>query len=121
MDKSMLAKIFGVGFILVGVLGFVNDPVLGLFEVDTMHNIIHIVSGIAALALGMNDRGAATYGKVFGIIYGLVTILGFIMPEGNLLGMMQINMADNILHLVLTAGLLYLGFAPENSGKVKVT
>jgi hypothetical protein len=83
---------------------------LGIFDVDTTHNIVHIVSGLAGLALATTEENAETYGKIFGVVYGLVTLMGFAMGEGQMMGLMTINSADNFLHLILTAGLLYLGF-----------
>ena len=53
MNVRTLAKVFGVVFVLVGILGFVpgitsGGHLLGIFEVDTTHNIIHLISGILA-------------------------------------------------------------------------
>jgi uncharacterized membrane protein len=83
---------------------------LGIFEVNSFHNLVHILSGIAALAAVL---GGAYYAKlyfiVFGIVYALVTVLGFVTGNG-LLGLIPVNMADNVLHLVIAASSLYLGF-----------
>ncbi|MBX4187824.1 MAG: DUF4383 domain-containing protein [Candidatus Doudnabacteria bacterium] len=116
MAKS-LVMVLGVVFVVVGVLGFFNNPVLGLFEVDAVHNIVHLLSGIVALLMAsMGEASAKTYAKVFGLIYGLVTVLGFIMGgDGKVLGLMQINGADNILHVLLTLILLYVGFSRSSS------
>ena len=48
--------------------------------------------------------------KIFGVIYALITILGFFGSGGYLLGYISNNMADNILHLVIAVLALYLGF-----------
>ncbi len=106
------ALLFGVVFTTVGVLGFVpgitqNGHLLGIFEVNTLHNIVHLLSGLAALAaaaVGFSRQ----YFQVFGVVYALVTVLGFIMDP--ILGLIPVNGADNVLHIVLTAALLYLGF-----------
>lgn len=110
-----LAYVFGAVFVLIGVLGFVpgvttNGHLLGIFDVSPLHNIIHLLSGIAAFALGASgEKGAQTYFKVFGIVYGIVTLVGFI--QGNtVLGLIGVNMADNLLHLTITAVSLYAGF-----------
>ena len=104
--------VLGVVFVLVGILGFFNSPVLGIFQVNTLHNVIHLLSGILALYFGSQSESAAkSYAKVFGIIYGLVTILGFVLPDGNVLGLFTVNMADNILHLVLAVVFLYIGYS----------
>ena len=111
----MLAKVFGVVFLVIGVLGFVpgitsNGHLLGIFEVDTIHNIIHIVSGIAALA--MAGSSAMLFFKGFGVVYLIVTIVGFLQGD-TVLNIIGVNMADNLLHLVVSLAALYIGFAGE--------
>lgn len=115
MDKTILT-ILGIVFIAIGLLGFFNDPLLGVFEVDTLHNIIHILSGILALgAVGMGADAMRTYSKVFGVVYGLVAVVGFLMPGDMILGLFASNLADDVLHLVLAVIFLYLGFARSTS------
>lgn len=110
------AKIFGAVFLLIGVLGFVpaltpDNRLLGLFEVNGLHNIIHLASGAAALLAGFGSYGASkTYFKVFGVIYALVTLLGFVYGDRDILGLVAHNMADTWLHVAISAAALYLGF-----------
>lgn len=109
-----LAWVFGVVLLLIGVLGFVpgittDGMLLGLFEVDMMHSIVHIVSGLAALAAAWGLYSARLYFQVFGVVYALVTVVGFVMG-GSILGLFMVNMADNLLHLVIAAVALYAGF-----------
>lgn len=117
-----LANVFGVVFLLMGVLGFVpgvttDGHLLGIFDVSTLHNIIHILSGVAAFALASSgEKGARTYFQVFGVIYGVVTVVGFV--QGNtVLGLIGVNMADNLLHLAITAVALYAGFGMKPTNK----
>lgn len=113
MDRVMLAKLFGVIFLVIGTLGFFMNPLFGAFETDVMQNVIHIVIGLAGLYLSMQgESGAMTYGKLFGIFMAVITVLGFVLPGGDVLGIIHVNMADNYLHVVLSVALLYLGFAP---------
>jgi len=111
-----LAIIFGVVFIAVGILGFVpgitnNNMLLGIFHVNAMHNIVHLLSGAVALATGfMGTKAARIYFQVFGVVYGLVALLGFVVGDGMLLGLISNNMADTWLHVVIAATALYLGF-----------
>ncbi len=112
------AMVFGVVFLLIGVLGFVpgitqdGDPklLLGIFAVDALHNIIHIASGVLALIAARSAAYAKTYFQVFGIVYALVTVAGFVQGD-TVLGLIPTNLADNLLHLVIAASALYLGFA----------
>lgn len=110
-----LAWVFGIVTLVVGILGFVpgitsNGMLLGIFEVDTLHNVIHLLTGVLAIVAAM---GAGTYVRlyfqVFGVVYALVTIVGFVQGT-TVLGLIGVNMADNVLHLVLAAILLYAGF-----------
>lgn len=112
---SKTVKILGWVFVLVGILGFVpgitsDGMLLGIFEVDGIHNIVHLLSGILAILFAKKgEEGAKTFAKVFGIVYGIVAILGFFSTS--ILGLFMVNGADNILHVVLALVFLYVGFA----------
>lgn len=110
-----LVMVLGVVFVVIGVLGFFNNPILGIFEVDAVHNVVHLLSGLVALFMAsLGEASAKTYAKIFGLVYGLVAVLGLVMGEGKLLGLMQINNADNYLHILLTVVLLYAGFSKSS-------
>ena len=115
-----LAMLVGIVFVLIGVLGFVpaltpvgDDGVrrlLGLFAVNGVHTIVHLLSGVVALAAASTSyRAARMYFQVFGIVYAIVTVVGFIQGD-SVLGIFPVNVADNILHLVLAVVFLYAGF-----------
>jgi hypothetical protein len=114
-----LSVLFGVVFLLVGILGFVPalTPVdadgmpllLGLFMVGTIHNIIHLASGVAALLGSKSEQYASLYFKIFGAVYALVTVIGFVQKD-TVLGLIHVNTADNFLHLVLAVAILGIGF-----------
>lgn len=126
-----IAIVFGVVFILAGVLGFVpavapmsattGHPMLfGAFAVDGVHNWVHILSGIIALIVAYYGALASrTYFKVFGIIYALVAVWGIFMGRENLLGdFMANNAADVVLHAAIAIVALFLGFAPRFEAEV---
>jgi hypothetical protein len=75
-----IATILGIVFLLVGVLGFVA-PGVGGFHLSTAHNLIHIISGAASLYFGLAGtlRGARLFCLVFGAVYGLLGIAGFLL------------------------------------------
>jgi hypothetical protein len=112
---KQLATTFGVILLLVGVLGFVpgittDGLLLGIFQVDTIHNVIHLLSGAIALWAGMTSMSAAKmYFQIFGVVYALVTVLGFV-AGGSILGLFAVNMADNLLHVVIAVVALWAGF-----------
>jgi hypothetical protein len=111
-----LSMVFGVIFLLIGILGFVpgittDGHLLGIFHVNALHNIIHLVSGAVALWAGMTSAKASKmYFQIFGVIYAVVTVLGFLSGDDPILGLVANNMADVILHLVIAAVALYAGF-----------
>jgi hypothetical protein len=115
------ALLFGVVFLLVGILGFVpaatsNEMLLGIFHVNFAHNIVHLASGAVFLLCGMAGAGASsTFFKIFGVVYALVAVLGFMKGDGLLLGIISNNTADTYLHTVLAAVMLLLGFAGGRS------
>lgn len=114
------AMVFGVVFVLIGVLGFVpaltpDGNLLGIFHVDAVHNLIHLASGAAALAAASSVRLSRLYFQVFGVVYALVTLGGFIPPlqfgeEMKVLGLTHATTANNLLHLAIAGAALYMGF-----------
>jgi len=117
MKTSAFAKVFGWIFLLVGILGFVpgitsSGHLLGIFEVNTLHNIIHIATGVFALIFA--NSAPKQYFKVFGIVYLIVTIVGFVQGD-TVLGLIGVNLADNLLHLVISVVALAVGFKKDSS------
>lgn len=96
------AILFGIAFIFAGVAGFMpsfttNNLLFGFFEVDSMHNFVHIASGVVAIMAATSYKYTKLYFLIFGIVYALVGVLGF--ARGGDLFMMHVNMADNFLHI----------------------
>ncbi len=115
------AQLFGWVLLAIGVLGFIpgitsDDHLLGLFHVNPLHNAIHLISGLVALWAGYSksEANARTYFQVFGVIYGLVALLGVFYGDKDILGVLANNWWDVLLHLLITAGALYYGFLYKN-------
>jgi Domain of unknown function (DUF4383) len=117
-----LGMLFGIVFLAVGILGFVPGVtttgadgmpmLLGIFMVNTVHSIVHIASGVVFLLASMAGAGAASlWFKLFGLVYAVVAVLGFMTPNGLLLGLISNNPADTWLHVGLAAAMLLIGFA----------
>lgn len=105
-----LVMVLGVVLALVGLLGFFNNPVLGIFPVNALHNIVHLASGILAIVFAMQGEAQAVMlAKVLGVVYLLVAVLGLIAPS-LIDSLIIVNGADNILHLLLAAVFLWVGF-----------
>ena len=93
---------FGLPFVAAGLLGFIPSPVLspnGLFEVDLMHNLLHVLVGavftIGAILSEEAERKTVQRLSIAGIAHA---ILGFVDKSNLLLGLVHINEADKWLH-----------------------
>ena len=109
------AVLFGIIFIFIGVAGFLpsfnpNGLLFGYFEVNFIHNMVHLASGVVAIMAATSFRTSVLYFQIFGVIYGLVAILGFALHGDLSFMMMHVNTADNILHVLISLVSLYLGF-----------
>lgn len=119
MKIKTAALIFGIIFLAVGLLGFVPNPIIGtadgvLFHADTVHSIVHIVSGLLFIAVATMFPGAASpVMMIFGAVYFLLGVLGLINIGGEgmttLLGFLHVNGPDNYLHIVLGALIFLAG------------
>ncbi|MFC4058872.1 DUF4383 domain-containing protein [Planomonospora corallina] len=122
------ARITGIVFLLVGVLGFIpgitsnvdqmtfaghqsDAMLLGIFEVSILHNIVHLLFGIAGLAMSRSWTGARNFLVGGGIVYLLLWLYGLIVPHDSSANFVPLNTADNWLHLLLGLGMVGLGTA----------
>jgi cbb3-type cytochrome oxidase subunit 3 len=118
-----LALLFGVAFLAAGILGFIpgittnvgdmkfagNDSpseLFGIFQVSILHNIVHLLFGIAGVALARTWEGARTYLLGSGLIYLVLFVYGLLVSATSDANFVPINMADDWLHLVLGIALL---------------
>jgi hypothetical protein len=108
-----VTKLLGIALLLAGIVGFFVDGTLLVFEVDAVHNIVHIVTGLVALVAAGTYSYARLFLIVFGIVYGLVAILGFM--SGDVLGLFSVNMEDNYLHGAISLLCLATGFGSRPS------
>ncbi|MBI5645176.1 DUF4383 domain-containing protein [Candidatus Kaiserbacteria bacterium] len=116
---NTIAWVFGVVLTVVGVLGFVpgitNDGmILGIFQTDMLHNVIHLATGIVAILAAMAGSYVRLYFQVFGVVYALVAVVGFVQGS-TVLGLIGVNMADNVLHLAIAVAALWVGFGMKES------
>lgn len=110
-----LSYVFGAIFVVVGLLGFVMNPVLGIFAANTSHSLVHLIGGLVLLAVALWAPASSSLAlKVFGVIYAIVAVLGFFMA-GDILGIIDNSTADNLLHVVLALVFLWGGFMAKDS------
>src|SRR5437763_3064826 len=114
-----LALLFGVVFLLIGILGFVpsvtpNEMLLNIFHVNAAHNAVHLLTGVVALSAGIAGVGASKiFFKIFGVVYGLVAVLGFVVGDGMLLCYISNNMSDTWFHVGFAVDSLIVRLVPR--------
>jgi hypothetical protein len=119
----------GLSLLLAGILGFFvdasfttgdgidGDRLLSIFEVNGIHNLVHIASGLVLLAASPKRASAKTVAIAFGLVYSVVTIIGLIDGK-DVLGLIPVNPADNVLHIALSALGLIAGFMSRGGDDV---
>ena len=116
MCLRKIALVIGIAFVAVGALGFVpavtpDGLLFKLFEVDKIHNSVHLVTGFIALIAASREAYAKIYFQVFGVVYAAVAVAGFARTGD--LWWMHVNHADNFLHLGIAVVALYFGFVAK--------
>jgi hypothetical protein len=124
VQKAALAV--GVVFLAVGVLGFVpgittdygsmqfaghesGAMLLGIFQVSILHNIVHLLFGVAGVMLARSFDGARTFLIGGGAIYLVLWIYGLLIDKESGANFVPLNSADDWLHFVLGVGMVALG------------
>ncbi|MGB9377425.1 MAG: DUF4383 domain-containing protein [Mycobacteriales bacterium] len=126
---QLYALVFGAVLLLVGIAGFFVNSSFGtgsspagsdliVFKVNGWHNIVHIASGLLGLALARTAAGGRLFALGFGAVYAIVTVYGLIAGS-NVLGIVAINGADNVLHLAIAAVGIAAGLASHQTGTVR--
>lgn len=120
------AAAVGIVFVVVGIAGFIpglttnveamlfaghesGALLFGVFQVSILHNIVHLLFGIAGLAFATSFAGSRNYLIWGGAVYALLWLYGLFLSGDNPANFVPLNTADNWLHLVLAVGMILLG------------
>lgn len=126
------ATVVGATFLLVGVLGFVpgittdydqlefaghesGAQLLGIFDVSVLHNIVHLLFGVAGLALARTGMNAVRYLIGGGVVYLVLWLYGLLVDRHSDANFVPVDDADNWLHLFLGLGMVGLGIAAHRA------
>lgn len=124
--NRIVATVFGAVYLLVGLLGFAvtggvgfiateGGLLLGIFEVNPLHNVAHLLIGAALLVAGLaNARAAKGVNTTVGAVYLLLGIIGFFLV-GTAANILALNTADHFLHLASAVVLLGVGLGTERN------
>ena len=125
---QLLSLVFGAVYLIIGIVGFfitgfgdffgnhngmsmTHDETLLGFMINPMHNVVHIVIGLAGIALSRTLKGARTYGLLLLAGYGVAFVYG-LFAVGKDWDFLNLNWADNILHLVTALVGAVIAFGP---------
>ena len=109
-----VAAVLGVVYVVAGLGGFVLDsPLFGLFEVNALHNIVHIVLGAILLYGATSTEVAIMANRGVGAVLVLLGLLGIVSADG--FGLVPLGGNDIWLHLATGAILLGSGFVGEGA------
>jgi uncharacterized protein DUF4383 len=123
---ELAALLVGAVFLLVGILGFIpgittdydqmtfaghesGAMLLGIFLVSILHNIVHVLFGVAGLAMGRAPDSARNFLIGGGVIYLVLWLYGLLTKNGSSANFVPLNTADDWLHLVLGIAMIALG------------
>ena len=133
-----MALLVGVVFLLVGILGFIpgittnfgdmkfagnesEAELLGIFQVSILHNIVHLLFGVAGIAMARAWESARTYLIGGGVIYLALWIYGLVIDLDGDANFVPFNTADNWLHFFLGVGMIGLGFVTSRDRPTTTT
>jgi hypothetical protein len=120
------SALVGAVFLLVGVLGFIpgittpydgleaaghesHAELLGIFQVSILHNVVHLLFGVAGIALARTPSNARTFLIGGGAIYLVLWLYGLVVDKASQANFVPLNTADDWLHFVLGVGMIGLG------------
>ena len=121
---QIVALVFGVGFLIAAAAGFLvtgmtnmdPDPAtapraLGIFPVNVLHNIVHVVFGVWGLLAARSFGAAKTYCTISGAVYLVLLVVGLVAPTG--FGLVPLGGSDVWLHAALGIPLLAAGLTAK--------
>jgi hypothetical protein len=133
---ELAAFAVGATFLLVGILGFVpgvtqnfdtmefaghesGAELLGVFQVSVLHNVVHLLFGLAGLAAAKSMAASRSYLIGGGLIYGALGVYGMVIDRMSDANFVPVNDADNWLHIGLAAAMVILGLVltPRTAGR----
>jgi Domain of unknown function (DUF4383) len=125
---EVFALVIGATLLVAGIVGFFynasfgtgdgteRDALLGVLDVNGWHNLVHIASGAIGLLVAGSYSGSRAYALVFGGVYLVVALLGFLAGDGEeIFNLIPVNTEDNLLHLLIGLAGLGAGLATPST------
>ncbi len=135
MSTRTFAMLFGIVFLAVGIAGFVpqllqpaeggemamagdHQMLLGIFAVNLLHNIVHILFGLWGLAASRSLGGSVMYARGVAIIYAVLTVMGLVPSMDDMFGLVPLHGNNIWLHAALAVVGAYFGWVHRNPATV---
>ena len=129
MNTRTFALVWGIIFLVIAAGGFLPGVTLmpphshpdvtvdalfgyelGLFAVNVLHSIVHLIFGLWGVVAYRSLSAAKTYARVVAVFYGVLMVMGLIPGLDTMFGLVPLFGNDVWLHLILAAGGLYFGW-----------
>lgn len=137
-SAQIAALVVGAVFLLVGILGFIpgvttdydllggaghhsGAHLLGIFQVSVLHNVVHLLFGVAGIVCARAVQSARLYLIVGGLVYLVLWIYGLVVDQASAANFVPVNTADNWLHFALGVAMVALGFVTARVGSTPAT
>ena len=114
MTSKLYCQVAGIVLLALGVLGLIGFGIAGILSINEPAEIaVHFITGALATYAGFSGgygRAALMYARVFGVVYILLAIVGFIFQGQDLLGLLHFDLGCNVAHLVLGVWGIAVGY-----------
>jgi hypothetical protein len=124
--------VYGAVSLLIGILGFIpgittnygdldfagddsGAELLGIFQVSILHNLVHVVFGLAGLALARTWDGSRAFLIGGGVVYLGLWLYGLLVDKDSGANFIPFNTADDWLHFTLGVTMILFGFLLSRS------
>jgi Domain of unknown function (DUF4383) len=125
-----LALLVGVGFLAAGIGGFIpgvtthyrdlsfaghgsGAQLFGVFQVSILHNLVHLLFGVAGITLSRTHETARAFLVFGGLVYVALFVFGLATPQSSAANFVPLDRADDFLHLGLGLGMVAFGLLPD--------
>jgi uncharacterized protein DUF4383 len=128
-----LALLVALGFVVIGIAGFIpgltthygnlsfaghdsGAKLFGVFQTSILHNLVHLLFGVAGIVLSRTRRTARLFLVGGGLVYLVIFLYGLVTSQGSAANFIPVNSADNVLHGALGGSMLVFGLLPDEVG-----
>jgi hypothetical protein len=128
-----ISLLVGLGFLAAGIAGFIpgltthyadlsfaghgsGAKLFGVFQVSVLHNLVHLLLGVAGIVLSRTRETARAFLVGGGVVYLVIFVYGLLISQHSAANFIPVNDADNVLHAALGGSMVVLGLLPEHLG-----